>query len=127
MSRELIRDLILISLSAVIGSLSRYWIMRHCLRLFGSHLPVGTLLINLIGCLLIGFAYGKGAILPPWIGLAVITGFLGSFTTYSSFALDTWKLYLTDHPMQSFLYVLMTLFGGLFAVWLGMSLAKLWR
>jgi len=74
------------------GAVFRYGTTLFCVRIFGPVFPVGTLLVNLIGCFLIGIAMGladRGTWMTPGVRLFFVTGFLGGFTTFSSYAWET--------------------------------------
>lgn len=86
-----------------------------------------TLAVNLIGCLLIGFAATLFDALgsSKTIRLLCITGFLGGFTTYSTFTLDIVSLVRQGEPTQALIYVGVTLAGGICAFMAGMWSASL--
>lgn len=77
------------------GTVSRYLISHSIQRWAGHGFPWGTLTVNMIGCFLFGMLWSlfehRFAVLGPWRA-AVFVGFLGSFTTFSSFAHDTGAL-----------------------------------
>jgi CrcB protein len=81
-------------------------------------IPLGTLAVNLLGCLAIGLA-ATLLVRAPWRGV-VMGGLLGGFTTYSSFALLSWELLRADRPGAAVLLVLAHLVGCVLAVALGM-------
>jgi len=81
--------------------------------------PLGTLTVNLLGCLLIGLLVN----VEDRTRLILVTGFLGGFTTYSAFGLESIKL-LQERPAQAALYIGIHVFLGLAACWLGMSLVS---
>ena len=75
-----------------LGAASRYGINLLSVRLWGSHFPFGTLVVNLAGCLMIGIAFGvagKSNLMSPSARLFFVTGFLGALTTFSSYAMET--------------------------------------
>jgi fluoride exporter len=76
-----------------IGSLAR-WQLSAWLRSQAPAWPWGTLLVNVLGCLLIGCLAGYLAArpLPEWLRLGLMTGLLGGFTTFSAFSLETLEL-----------------------------------
>ena len=88
----------------------------------------GTLLVNLVGCLLIGYLYGQ-FLLRPEVPLALraglIVGFLGGLTTFSSFSLDTLRLLESGQILLAFGYLAFSVLGGLLATWGGLTLTKL--
>lgn len=84
-----------ICLAGALGTGSRYLVGLWAADKFGSSFPYGTLIVNVAGCFLIG-AVAQAALalanFPPTLRLALITGFMGGLTTYSSFAFETTKL-----------------------------------
>ncbi|ARV59964.1 camphor resistance protein CrcB [Nostocales cyanobacterium HT-58-2] len=91
-----IRTPVAISLGAIAGALSRYYLGLWLNQLLGTEFPYSTLIINISGCLVMGFfttlLLGRLSIIHPDIRLLVATGFLGSYTTFSTYELDTAKL-----------------------------------
>lgn len=91
-------------------------------RFAEARLPIGTLLVNLAGCLIIGFLSGM-AEKRGWLGgdarLLLVTGFLGGFTTFSAFGLETLNLLRRSQGTTALLYVGVSVAGGLLAAALG--------
>jgi fluoride exporter len=88
--------------------------------------PWGTLVVNLLGCLAIGALAGydaRGGTLPAGTRLALAVGFLGGFTTFSSFGLETIRLLQAGEGVRAALYVAATNAVGLAAVALGFRLS----
>lgn len=108
--------LLWIALGGGAGSVARYWIWRT-LSSSESPMPYGTLAVNLAGCFAIGLA-ARG-IQEEMVRFAVITGFLGGFTTYSAFGLETLQLMRAGLPGTAAAYVALSNVGGLAAAWLG--------
>ena len=112
---------------AALGALLR-WLLTLALATTSPSLPLGTLLANLIGGLLIGITIGmldQFDGLPVAWRLAVTTGFLGGLTTYSSFNYESSALALGDAPSRSLVNVGVTLVGCAIAGLLGLGLARL--
>lgn len=85
-------NLLLVMIGGSLGAASRYGINLLSVRLWGSHFPYGTLVVNLSGCLLIGVAFGlagKSNLMNPSARMFFVTGFLGALTTFSSYAVET--------------------------------------
>ena len=115
-----------ICLGGAAGTAARYLVGLWSLERFGPAFPYGTLIINLAGCFLIAVVMEAAAARswPDTTRLAVTVGFLGGFTTYSSFNFETTRLAQTGAQSAAFLYVLATLVGGLAAGILGMLAAR---
>jgi CrcB protein len=109
-----------------IGSMTRYFVSRQMLVLFGSAFPVGTLVVNVLGSFLIGVIATLIANKPQHdlFQFLLITGFLGGFTTFSAFSLETWKLLSTGQLEMGLLNILLNVLLSIFFVYLGILLLK---
>lgn len=110
-----------ISLGAVLGAISR-WQLSVWFNGFLSQFAFGTLLANLLGCFLIGIAIGLH--LNDGQKLLFITGFLGSFTTFSSFSLEVSEKLLTEKYYQALSVIGLHLIGGILCTVLGILLVR---
>lgn len=118
---------IVISLGAVTGALSRYYLILFFGRWFGIAFPYGTLFINLTGAFLIGFfatLFSRLAISPNFY-LLVAVGFLGSYTTFSTYALDTSNLLRTRNYKVALFYWSGTPVLGFVSIKIGIFLAQM--
>jgi CrcB protein len=82
-----------VSLGAVVGAVARYLLSEATVRVFGDGFPYGTLLVNVVGCLVIGIFGGWG--IPDFSDatrLLLITGLLGALTTFSTFGWESLEL-----------------------------------
>lgn len=121
---------LLVALGAVPGALSRYYLTLLSTRLFGTNFPYGTLMVNLSGALLMGFCITL--IQTPFmqntfvasLNPLVTIGFLGSYTTFSTYELDVSNLFRMGRYKQAILYWLGSPFLGFLGVELGIFLAK---
>jgi CrcB protein len=118
--------LLAIGLGSFLGGILRYLITLFIQNKILSTFPYGTLAVNIIGCFLIGIVYGlseKGNINVEW-RLFLATGFLGGFTTFSSFSNDTVSLLRDAQYWHAFSYIAVSVFVGLVATFGGISLIK---
>lgn len=86
------REFILISIGAALGANARYWLANWFAERWGGGYPWGTLFINVTGSLLIGLLVtllGQRLLADPAYRLLLITGFLGAYTTFSTFSYET--------------------------------------
>jgi len=122
------QGMIFVGLGGVVGALCRYGLGTFVQRLAGGAFPLGTMLVNLLGCLFIGFLAGlqeaRQMLSPEW-ALFVFVGFLGSFTTFSTLGLDAFKLLREDAIVAAGLYVGGQVIVGVLAVFGGFALSRL--
>jgi CrcB protein len=126
-----IRNPIAISLGAIAGALSRYYLTLWFSDRFGVSFPYGTFFINISGCFAMGFfatfALNHVAIISPEVRLLVATGFLGAYTTFSTYGLDTVGLLRNSTMLTATFYWAGSAIVGIISVQLGVILARLWR
>lgn len=119
---------IAISLGAIPGALCRYYLTLGMSRWLGSDFPYGTFLINLTGCLFMGFfvafATERLPTLAPDLKLFVTTGFLGAYTTFSTYGLDTANLLKTGNVAIASFYWAGSAVLGILCLQLGVILAQ---
>nr|WP_315792074.1 fluoride efflux transporter CrcB [Fischerella sp. JS2] len=118
---------IIIGLGAVLGGLSRYYLTLCFGRWFGIGFPYGTLFINLTGAFLMGFftTLASKLSIPSAVQMLVSVGLLGSYTTFSTYALDTSNLLRTRDYKAALLYWFGSLLLGFISIELGIFLAKM--
>lgn len=122
--------LLFIALGGAAGSVARYLVAVQGQRLSQSMFPVGTLTVNVLGCLLIGLLgtlFAGPVIVREEYRFALLVGFLGGFTTFSTFGLETFSLVSDREWWLASLNVLGSNVMGLAAVWVGNRLALLWQ
>ena len=118
--------LLLIALGGALGSVLRFGVITLTYKFFDIHFPWGTIFANLIGCFVIGFIW---AVLdtfdePKNLKLFLITGLLGGFTTFSSFALENFNMLRAGEIKLVAANVLISNIAGIFLVFVGYYLTK---
>lgn len=118
-----------IGLGGFLGTVSRYWIGTVMLEKWGHPFPLGTLIVNVIGCFLIGIIAGlKTSEAQLLFNLPsrefLIIGFLGGFTTFSAFSFQTLRLLQQSEWLHAGGNILGSVFLCLLAVWIGDLVAK---
>lgn len=115
----------LVAAGGAVGSLARYLVSLALPAVLTSTviaIPWGTLLVNLLGCLLIGALYvtlEERPTAPPWIRPALGVGFLGGFTTFSTLILEGAAMMGANDPAMAFAYASITAVGAIGGVVLG--------
>lgn len=123
------RNLLLVGGGGFLGSVARYYLTGWATQVsHAGRFPVGTLVVNVTGCLLIGLLAGLAEhahLLSPPSRLFLLTGFLGGFTTYSAFAYETYFLGREHMALAALANIALQLLLGLGAVLLGSWIARL--
>jgi CrcB protein len=116
-------QLLWICVAGGLGSGTRFLVGLLTHRWFGQAFPFGTLAVNVVGCFLIAVALQAGA-LTPTQRLVLATGFLGGFTTYSSFNYDALRFVSEGAIGKAVAYVVATVVGCAVAGVLGLWVAR---
>lgn len=126
----MLKSTLAVMFGGAVGSALRWWISSWCAVKYGVAFPVGTLVVNVVGCFIIGLFAAltttDGAL--PASTLArqlVMVGVLGGFTTFSAFSLQTIELFQIGHSGRALANVGLSLILCLAATWLGHWLAAL--
>lgn len=105
-----------------VGALLRFWMSTGIYGLLGRGFPYGTLAVNVVGSLLMGFLYvmliDKLPLGPTWRA-ALLVGLLGAFTTFSTFSIETLNLMEEGEMIKALLNILLSVVLCLSAAWLG--------
>lgn len=121
------RTLIFIGVGGFLGSIARYLTGQFFNKLYPTPLPVGTLVVNIVGALLIGLIIGLGEkynwFTEPWHFFLAI-GFCGSFTTFSTFAYENYMLIKEGHISTLIFYVAFSFIVGMLLAWGGYEFSK---
>lgn len=120
-------DYFLVGIGGALGAVIRYtlglWVKGWNHGLF----PVGTFIINVSGSFLIGMITTlalERSVISPRVRLAVTTGFLGGYTTFSTFSFETVQLFIKGNASLAMIYALTSIFLGLIGAWLGIAAAR---
>jgi CrcB protein len=116
-----------VALGSAAGGVARFGLSALVQQRVGPTFPVGTLIVNVSGSLLLGFlwryALGTDAISPE-VRAMLTTGFCGGYTTFSTFTYETMVLFEDGQSVRAGVYVISSVLLSLAAVWLGASWAR---
>ncbi|WP_421862898.1 fluoride efflux transporter CrcB [Motiliproteus sp.] len=121
-------QLLMVALGGACGALGRYWVSGYVVNNVDHPLPLGTLTVNVVGSLLMGVCFVlilEKAQLPPASRQLLMVGFLGAFTTFSTFSLETLTLMEQGHIMSAAIYILLSVFCCIAALAAGLWLTRL--
>ena len=119
---------LLIALGGSFGALARFWVGSAVAGRLGTRFPYGTFVINISACILIGFSMeylGRHIELNPAWRYLIPTGFIGAYSTFSTFEWETFANLQAGSFFIAGFYVALSVFVGLVAVWGGVLLAKI--
>lgn len=123
------KEVLLVSIGSFFGGGMRYWVSKMVQSCTLLAFPFGTMTVNVLGCLIIGFLSGLNwngsGLISPSTKLLLTTGFCGGFTTFSTFMNEGSALMKDEQYAYMVLYLFGSLALGLIAVLAGHSLAKL--
>ena len=116
-----------IAAGGALGSILRYLVQLQCSYWFGSKFPYGTMIVNTIGSLLVGFLFIillERYTVPSDIRLALMAGLLGGFTTFSAFSLETFGLIQQGNTFGAVSNIILSVILSVSACFLGVILAR---
>ncbi len=123
----MLRNLVLVGTGGMAGAIARYVFAIAVDRMWLGSFPLATFLINVIGSFAFGLVVALGlerAAIGPDMRLALTTGFLGAFTTFSTFEFETNRLLVAGSWLTAALYVALSLIAGLAAVQIGTAIGR---
>jgi CrcB protein len=113
---------IAIASGGAIGALMRFWVSNWTYQLFGRSFPYGTLMVNVLGSLLMGFLFvwltERSVASAEWRGI-ILVGFLGAFTTFSTFSIETFNLIQGGELGKAMLNIFVSVILCVAAAWMG--------
>ncbi len=121
--------LALIFVGSGLGGAFRYLLSGWVQKLGNATFPLGTLAVNVAGCLMIGFlsvAFSGRFLIREDFRIAILIGFLGGLTTFSAFGIETFAFLNDGQYFRAGLNVVLSVAAGLAAVWAGYRLAEIW-
>ena len=119
------KELIGVLIGGALGAGVRYLLSEQSQRWFGNYFPYGTLIVNVSGCLILGGLFGWGMDhMSPTVQKLLITGFLGSLTTFSTFGLETYMSWEKGEWFLGIIDIVSNLVLGLLAVWIGCNTVR---
>ena len=117
----------LIALGGALGSIARYWVGSTVASRLGTRFPYGTFVINITACVIIGFSLAflarRTELSAAW-RLLIPVGFVGAYSTFSTFEWETYSNLQTGAFLIAGLYVVLSFVLGLIAVWCGVLMAR---
>jgi CrcB protein len=122
------RSVLLVGIGGGAGSILRMLVNVYVNKWTNQTFPLATFLVNIAGCLIIGILFGlfaKGQLVHQDYKMLLVTGFCGGFTTFSTFSSEGLLLFQSGNGQTAILYLLLSMITGLGAVWLGMSLVRM--
>ena len=122
-----LREILFLSIAGAAGTASRYALSTWTQRLTGGGFPFGTLLVNVLGCLLLGVVVQLGAatqVVPRAWQVPITVGFFGAFTTFSTFGYETIRLVEQGQAGYAAANAAANLFTCLLAAWAGLALGR---
>ena len=118
---------LVIALAGGLGAVARFLVVIGCARWLGTGFPIGTFVINITGSFLLGWiltAGGHRLGLSPIFQLAIASGFLGAYTTFSTFMYESNALWSAAQELKAMVNLLGSVVVGLAAVRLGMLVGR---
>lgn len=123
----MLKQILLVAAGGASGSVCRHLVGVACLRLFGVGFPWGTMAVNIVGSFAMGVLIellARRFDMSMELRLLLATGFLGGFTTFSSFSLDAVGIFERGSPMLALAYVVGSVLAGIVALVAGLSLMR---
>lgn len=124
----MIQKITVLALAGACGTLARYGLAGVVQRWLGGNFPWGTAAVNVLGCLLFGIVWAAGserAIISPGARIIILTGFMGAFTTFSTFIAETSHLLTGTQLLLGFTNIVLQLVVGSGGFFLGLAIGRI--
>ena len=124
----MIKQIALVALGGSVGSVLRYLLSSWIVKQFPHTFPLGTFIVNITGCIVIGFLLGlllRHNMQNGDMRLLLVVGLCGGYTTFSAFSSENLQLLQSGNYWTLTLYMVGSVFLGLLAVWGGNLLSKI--
>ncbi len=121
------RAYVAIAIGGVLGCWARYAMTNLVQAIYGRGFPYATLSVNVLACFLMGFLFVETLerlTISPVLRIGILTGFIGGFSTFSTFAMETLLLAEQGEAAKSVLYVVLSVFLGMVATFGGAFIAR---
>jgi fluoride exporter len=121
------QKLIVIAIAGAIGTLARYALGGYIQRAFGTGFPWGTVTINLLGCFAFGAVFAAAQernLISPELRTIILVGFMGAFTTFSTFIAESGQLLADRELLLGFANIALQVIAGLAVFYLGLGLGR---
>lgn len=115
-------EMVLVAIGGFFGAIIRYIISKRANTKIKGNFPAGTIIVNLLGAFLLGILLGANITGPMYLLLGI--GFMGAFTTFSTFKLESEKLRLSGSRKYWMIYIITTYIGGLLLAFLGLVIGR---
>ena len=116
-----------IAAGGAVGALLRFWTSNGVHILLGRSFPFGTLSVNILGSMAMGLLYVlflERMTVEPEVRAALLVGFLGAFTTFSTFSIETLNLVEQAEYVKAITNIVFSVLGCVFAAWIGMKIGR---
>ena len=116
-------NILLIGFGGFLGAISRYLLNEAVMKYIPTNFPMGILIVNILGCLIVGLVLGNAMISKDNLYYFFAVGFLGSFTTMSAFSYQSIELFNTN-ILIACSYIIATILLTILATYIGINFSK---